>query len=236
MGFTIYPPALIYEYMPKGSLYQFLYNDKTDIDWTLIVKLAQEVAEGMRYLHSQNPPIIHGSLVSKNIFITDDYHIKIGFVGWSSINNNEEVAIGTFRNRGKSTAWMAPELIMGMNETTASDVYSYGVLLYELIYRTIPFADCTPAEITEKVLKGIRPDGDKESQVVQPLVNLVFLMRECWTVKPHIRLSFDEILEKIKQIVSDELNIETKLVYNNIINRIGMNMLHILKQHYQFLD
>lgn len=77
MGFTIYPPSLVYEFIEKGTLFKALYTDKVDFDWTLIVKIAQEIAEGMLYLHEQNPPIVHGSLASSNIFLTNDYHVKV---------------------------------------------------------------------------------------------------------------------------------------------------------------
>lgn len=112
---------------------------------------------------------------------------------------------------------MAPELIMGMQETLNSDSYSYGVLLYELVYRKVPFCHSTPNEITEMVLKGVRPDGDKESEVVEPLVPLVYIMRDCWKVKPHTRLPFDEVLDRIKQFIQDEFEIDSNQDWSEFI-------------------
>ena len=137
--------AMVMEYMPKGSLYQVLHDKNETLPWDpLRWTMALDIAKGLAYLHHRN--IIHRDLKSLNVLLDNYYHAKISDFGLSKIKlessktaRHSSLVVGTL-------CWLALELahdlIAGkrLNHTFASDVYSYGMILWEIVSRQIPYA------------------------------------------------------------------------------------------------
>lgn len=91
----------------------------------------------MHYLHSQQPPIIHGGIISTNIMMDNTGRIRITDYGFSTmrpLGEDLEGIIGT-------PVTLAPEIFRGQPFSTHSDVYSYGMLLYEMMTKSLPFTE-----------------------------------------------------------------------------------------------
>ncbi|XP_047322849.1 receptor protein-tyrosine kinase CEPR1-like [Impatiens glandulifera] len=124
---------LVYEYMPKGNLWEALHREKTNLDWTARHRIAIGIAQGLAYLHHDlSPPIIHRDIKTTNILLDGNYHPKVADFGIAKVlqakgkDSTTTVIAGTY-------GYLAPEYAYSSKATTKCDVYSYGVVLMELI-------------------------------------------------------------------------------------------------------
>lgn len=106
------------EFMNHGSLHDLLHNETMAIDGEIIMPILQDITQGIRFLHSADPEVIHGDLKSHNILVDARFHAKVADFGLSQ--KKQMGGTGT-------PLWMAPELLRrASRNTTASDVYSFG--------------------------------------------------------------------------------------------------------------
>ncbi|KAL6543210.1 Calcium/calmodulin-regulated receptor-like kinase 1 [Orobanche hederae] len=122
---------LIYVYMSRGSLASHLYNDKlAPLKWELRVQIAVDVARGLEYLHDGAvPPVVHRDIKSSNILLDHLMRARVADFGLS----REEMVNAQVCNIRGTFGYLDPEYISTRTFTKKSDVYSYGVLLFELI-------------------------------------------------------------------------------------------------------
>ncbi|KAH9626791.1 hypothetical protein KSS87_001950 [Heliosperma pusillum] len=122
---------LIYVYMSNGSLASHLYNDKMEpLKWDRRIHIALDVARGLEYLHDGAvPSVIHRDIKSSNILLDQAMKARVADFGLS----REEMADGHASHLKGTFGYLDPEYISSKTFTKKSDVYSYGVLLFELI-------------------------------------------------------------------------------------------------------
>jgi serine/threonine protein kinase/TPR repeat protein len=148
--------GLVIEYMPGGSLRSLLENKKQDISWESRWTMAIDIGNGLRYLHAND--IVHRDLKSLNVLLTADLHAKIGDFGLARLKL-ETSSTSTTTAKG-TVRWCAPESFRrGFKTTSSMDIYSYGMVLWEIASREIPFADAMN-ELT--VISWIK-DGEQET-------------------------------------------------------------------------
>jgi len=156
-----------------------------------VKRIALEVALGMHYLHSLNPPLVHRDLKSANILIDKNWHAKITDFGIS-----RQLVPTTMTHRVGTTRWTAPEVLSyGENRyTNKADVYSYGIVLYELVTKRTPFDDMAwDYKVEIATMDGIRPKVPDKARNKHP--ELADLMERCWQHDPDIRPTFAQIFE-----------------------------------------
>uniref|UniRef100_A0AAR2LR62 Protein kinase domain-containing protein n=1 Tax=Pygocentrus nattereri TaxID=42514 RepID=A0AAR2LR62_PYGNA len=128
--------GIVTEYASGGSLYEYLSSDESEeISMKQIMTWATEIAKGMHYLHAEAPvKVIHRDLKSRNVVMTADKVLKICDFGASKFHSHTThmSLVGTF-------PWMAPEVIQSLPVSETCDTYSYGVVLWEMLTREIPF-------------------------------------------------------------------------------------------------
>ncbi|KAK0594751.1 hypothetical protein LWI29_000124 [Acer saccharum] len=126
--------ALIYEYMVKGNLRQHLSGtDPNMLSWINRLQIAVDAAHGLDYLHNGcKPPIIHRDLKPSNILLTENLEAKIADFGLSRVVNEEIHSQSTTRPAG-THGYLGPEFNAGVVPNKKSDIYSFGIILFELI-------------------------------------------------------------------------------------------------------
>ncbi|GLT54506.1 hypothetical protein SLA2020_276980 [Shorea laevis] len=135
---------LVYEFMVNGGLQEHLYPASSTkvlslkLDWETRLRIALEAAKGLEYLHEHvSPPVIHRDFKSSNILLDKNFHAKVSDFGLAKLGS--EKAGGHVSTRVLGTqGYVAPEYALTGHLTTKSDVYSYGVVLLELLTGRVP--------------------------------------------------------------------------------------------------
>ncbi|XP_042502268.1 serine/threonine/tyrosine-protein kinase HT1-like isoform X2 [Macadamia integrifolia] len=146
------PPVfcIITEYSSGGSLRKYLHrHEPNSLPLDLVLKLALDIARGMHYLHSQG--ILHRDLKSENLLLGEDMCVKVADFGLSCL----ESECGSGKGFTGTYRWMAPEMIKEKHHTRKVDVYSFGIVLWELLTALTPFEGMTSEQaafaVSEKV-------------------------------------------------------------------------------------
>ncbi|KAK3015546.1 hypothetical protein RJ639_006228 [Escallonia herrerae] len=177
--------CIVTEYAKGGSVRQFLTKRRHgSVPLKTAVKQALDVARGMEYVHGLG--LIHRDLKSDNLLISSDKSIKIADFGVARIEVQTEgmtPETGTYR-------WMAPEMIQHRPYTQKVDVYSFGIVLWELITGMLPFQNMTAVQAAFAVVnKGVRPNIPNDCLPV-----LSEIMTRCWDGNPDVRPHFTEVV------------------------------------------
>ncbi|KAK9681974.1 hypothetical protein RND81_10G040500 [Saponaria officinalis] len=147
------PPVycIVTEYMPEGSLRASLHKREHEpLPLRKVIPFALEIARGMEYVHSQG--VIHRDLKPENILIDQDFHIKIADFGIAC----EEVRCDRLADDPGTYRWMAPELIRHKRYGRKVDVYSFGLILWEMVSGSIPYEDMVPLVAAYAVVSKVR--------------------------------------------------------------------------------
>eukprot|EP00727_Mastigamoeba_balamuthi_P002775 m51a1_g12495 putative serine threonine-protein kinase ctr1-like (410) ;mRNA; r:72-1747 len=156
--------VIVTEFMPHGSLLDLLSDKAMPINTSLKLRILNDVAAGMAYLHGSNPPIIHCDLKSPNILLSESMQAKVCDFGLtviaqkhsSSTTQSDDSVLG-------SLLWSAPEIINHGVFSTKSDVYAFGIMLWEMVTRELPYKDMNPVLVSSYVAeKNLRPDVGPE--------------------------------------------------------------------------
>lgn len=144
--------CLVTEYCAGGNLRDYLVTTRRS--WKLKLRFAREIAAGMQYLHSRRPPIVHRDLKADNILVSDLGEIKISDFGLAT-----RLAPLPHNAKKGSVNWMAPEVLLTENPfTLAGDVYSYGMVQYELLMDgKPPYYELTPLQTLSSITENILP-------------------------------------------------------------------------------
>eukprot|EP01117_Protostelium_nocturnum_P009737 TRINITY_DN3481_c0_g2_i2.p1 TRINITY_DN3481_c0_g2~~TRINITY_DN3481_c0_g2_i2.p1 ORF type:complete len:1509 (+),score=531.31 TRINITY_DN3481_c0_g2_i2:2688-7214(+) len=200
-GLCLDPLCIVTEFMAHGDLYGFIHDTSKELNWILRYKMASDIASGMMFLHSAKPPIVHRDLKSPNVLLASlDYKAPVvakvsdfGLSGAMSTVSSGEVA---------NPRWLAPEIMNFQEFTEAADVYSYGVILWELLTRQDYFAEIAfNSQIEESVRAGKRPLIPSDCP---PLYSSLIQM--CWAQDPKDRPTFKDIkplLSNLKKQLRD---------------------------------
>mmetsp|Transcript_49783 Transcript_49783/g.117036 ORF Transcript_49783/g.117036 Transcript_49783/m.117036 type:complete len:191 (-) Transcript_49783:93-665(-) len=127
---------IVAEYLERGDLYQLVHEHNTKLDLPKQLKITCGVARGLAYLHQCAPVIIHRDLSSKNVLITHDTNVKLCDFGLSRFRQGVSVVQ---RRRAGNMRWLAPELFRGESFDESVDIYSMGVILYEVFAKKLPW-------------------------------------------------------------------------------------------------
>ena len=204
--------SIVMELMDK-DLQRFM-SDRLRQDSTLAVPFSDfeavvlmlQIARGMRYLHDKG--VVHRDLKGRNVLVkvcsTGCVKLKVADFGLSGTressvtNSKQPLNIGT-------TRWMAPEVMMHAGEEDSEvpkypfkvDVYSFGMVCYEILSGKLPFHGISNTEVRNRVLEGDRPKFPHRCPGA-----LKALICSCWNAKPNSRPMFDKICESLEMFIS----------------------------------
>ncbi|XP_065865589.1 serine/threonine-protein kinase STY46-like isoform X2 [Euphorbia lathyris] len=195
IGACTKPPSLciVTEFMSGGSVYDYLHKQKGVFKLPSLLKVAIDISKGMNYLHQNN--IIHRDLKAANLLMDENEVVKVADFGVARVKAQTGVMTaetGTYR-------WMAPEVIEHKPYDHKADVFSFGVVLWELLTGKLPYEYLTPLQAAVGVVqKNLRPTIPKN---INP--KLGELLEKCWQQDPSQRPDFSEIISTLQQIAKE---------------------------------
>uniref|UniRef100_A0A8C7W0F4 Tyrosine-protein kinase n=1 Tax=Oncorhynchus mykiss TaxID=8022 RepID=A0A8C7W0F4_ONCMY len=202
---------LIMEYLPAGSLKDYLPWRKHQTDLRRLLHYALQICQGMDYLGSQR--FIHRDLAARNVLVENESTVKIGDFGLTK-SMKEDKSYYTVREETDSPVfWYAPECLVDCKFYSASDVWSFGVTLYELL--TYCETSSSPTTVFLEMLRPIQGQMNI-TQLVEVLMagrrlpcpphcpDAVYsLMRRCWESSPENRIQFKDLITEL-ELLQDE--------------------------------
>jgi len=154
--------------------------------WALVKRVSAGAARGMCYLHSGKPPVLHRDLKSANILLDESYTAKLADFGLSRL---KAVRSGMTGNCG-TVQWMAPEVLMNEDYAEPADVFSYGIILWEMLTKECPYEGMTPIQCALSVLnENKRPEIPGWCPQ-----RFCALIKDCVEKDPKARPTFPQIL------------------------------------------
>jgi len=180
------PLCIVAEFLEGGSLSSLIYNKPNALSADQQVDIARGCAAGLLHLSSEG--IIHRDLAARNILLTGNLTPKVSDFGMSRFGMTEENVHKTTSNFGP-LRWMSPESLLEREYSEKSDVWSYGVLLYELTTSKLPYENLDMVQVATKVSNGkLKLEPSPSSPPV-----LQKLILKCQQLSPASRPTFKEI-------------------------------------------
>jgi len=217
---------LITELMANGSMTSVLI-DRTShphLDWSIRLGFARDIAAGMRFLHNRQPPMLHRDLKSENVLLDDRWVAKVSDFGTlRSLAQGQSLFLSTTLVSGVTSnlavtatggcgtpLWTAPEVTLAKNGVSrygpSADVYSCGIVLFEIAARTRPWEEMGP-ELSLFQLRAKVAEGQRPTFVAEPAdlpEGYRALMEACWHADPATRPTFVTVARLLQAMVAGQ--------------------------------
>jgi len=203
------PIFVIMEYVAKGKLQEFLrksraehyygnlYGNSQKLTSRDLTQFCHQVAKGMEYLSSKK--VIHRDLAARNILVTDQNVCKVADFGFS----RDVMANNIYERKSEGRLpirWMGPESLYDNIYTTKTDVWSFGVLMWEIVtLGSTPYPGMSGSEVMKKVKEGYRLE--KPEHCDREIYNMMFY---CWDKDPAERPSFTQLVKDLESLLTKD--------------------------------
>uniref|UniRef100_A0A8C6PGB2 receptor protein-tyrosine kinase n=1 Tax=Nothobranchius furzeri TaxID=105023 RepID=A0A8C6PGB2_NOTFU len=199
------PVMIITEYMENGSLDTFLKKNDGQFTVIQLVGMLRGIASGMRYLSDMG--YVHRDLAARNILVNSNLVCKVSDFGLSRVLEDDAEAAYTTRGGKIPIRWTAPEAIAYRKFTSASDVWSYGIVMWEVMsYGERPYWEMSNQDVIKAVEENYRLPGPMDCPEA-----LYHLMMDCWQRERTNRPKFDEIVCLLDKLIRNPSSLK-KLV------------------------
>ncbi|XP_077462571.1 tyrosine-protein kinase JAK1 [Stigmatopora argus] len=199
---------LIMEYLPLGSLKDYLPDNKSKISLSTLLSYSTQICQGMEYLGSQN--YIHRDLAARNVLVENERTVKIADFGLTKSIKDNEMYYTVKDDCVSPIYWYAPECLTRCKFYLASDVWSFGVTMYELI--TYCDHSKTPVLLFSNIMKAqqgqmslvhliaVLQGGQRLPQPDDCPKPVYDVMRKCWEHAPGKRITFKQLIEELSNL------------------------------------
>jgi B-Raf proto-oncogene serine/threonine-protein kinase len=225
--------AIVTQWCEGSSLYKHLHVNESKFELLNVIEIARQTSQGMDYLHAKN--IIHRDLKSNNIFLHDDnFTVKIGDFGLATVKSRW-TGSGQFKQPTGSILWMAPEVIRMCDDspyTFQSDIYAFGIVLYELLSGMLPYCHISNKDQilfmvgrgylkpdlnnirsdTPKALRRLLTDCIKTTRTDRPLFRQVLVSLE------NLMRSLPKIHRSVSEPILTKNNLHSEELFNASCN------------------
>ncbi|GFV59913.1 guanylate cyclase 32E [Trichonephila clavipes] len=209
VGACVEPPNIIIitEYCSRGSLRDILENEDVKLDNMFNASIIGDIVRGMTYLH-ESPLRSHGNLKSSNCLVDSRWVVRISDFGLHELKFGADTGDNEmdFEKQCEKLLWKAPELLRDpcspANGTQKGDIFSFGIILYEIISRKGPYGptSMTPSEIIKCVIRKDHnpPFRPRAAKLCGSFDCVISCMQECWSEYPENRPDFKAISAKLR--------------------------------------
>ncbi|XP_069085023.1 hepatocyte growth factor receptor [Pleurodeles waltl] len=206
-------PLVVLPYMKHGDLRNFIRNETHNPTVKDLIGFGLQVAKGMEYLASKK--FVHRDLAARNCMLDETFTVKVADFGLArDVYDKEYYSVHNKTGAKLPVKWMALESLQTQKFTTKSDVWSFGVLLWELMTRGAPpYSDVNSFDITIYLLQGRR--------LLQPEYcpdPLFDVMLKCWHPRSEMRPTFSELVSRISGIFSTFIGEHYVHVHSTYVN------------------
>ncbi|XP_041120607.1 ephrin type-A receptor 3-like [Polyodon spathula] len=189
------PVMIITEFMENGSLDSFLKKHDGQFTMIQLVGMLRGIASGMKYLSDMN--YVHRDLAARNILVNSNLVCKVSDFGLSRVLEDDPEAAYTTRGGKIPIRWTSPEAIAYRKFTSASDVWSYGIVMWEVIsYGERPYWEMSNQDVIKAIDEGYRLPAPMDCPVV-----LHQLMLDCWEKGRSDRPKFGQIVNTLDKLI-----------------------------------
>ncbi|XP_076012565.1 receptor tyrosine-protein kinase erbB-3a [Genypterus blacodes] len=187
---------LVTQVSSQGSLLEHVRNCRNKLSPQRLLNWCVQIAKGMYYLEEHR--MVHRNLAARNVLLKNNYIAQISDYGIADLLYPDDKKY--FYNEGKTPIkWMALESILFRRYTHQSDVWSYGVTIWEMMsYGTEPYASMRPQEVPDVLEKGER--------LIQPqicTIDVYMVMVKCWMIDENVRPTFKELANEFTRMARD---------------------------------
>ncbi|XP_059210180.1 receptor-interacting serine/threonine-protein kinase 3 [Centropristis striata] len=184
--------GLVMEFMERGSLASLQETLHGAPPWPLVFRLAHQVALGINFLHTLSPALLHLDLKPSNVLLDLDLNAKLTDFGLARVYNSVTRPSKKDSEEGGTISYMPPEAFTlgSYSPTRASDIYSYGILLWSMVTGKQPYANARPTLVQLRIPEGDRPPLEEiraQAAGLAGLTTLMELMVKCWDKTPDQR-------------------------------------------------
>lgn len=196
------PVMIVTEYMENGSLDTFLKKNDGQFTVIQLVGMLRGIASGMRYLSDMG--YVHRDLAARNILVNSNLVSKVSDFGLSRILEDDPEAAYTTKGGKIPIRWTAPEAIAYRKFTSASDVWGYGIVMWEVMsYGERPYWEMTNQDVIKAVDEGYRLPTPMDCPAT-----LYQLMLDCWQKERNSRPRFEEIVSILDKMIRNPCSLK----------------------------
>ncbi|XP_033503811.1 ephrin type-A receptor 7 isoform X6 [Epinephelus lanceolatus] len=197
------PVMIVIEYMENGSLDGFLRKHDGQFTVIQLVGMLRGIAAGMRYLSDMG--YVHRDLAARNILVNSNLVCKVSDFGLSRVIDDDPEAVYTTTGGKIPVRWTAPEAIQYRKFTSASDVWSYGIVMWEVMsYGERPYWDMSNQDVIKAIEEGYRLPAPMDCPP-----GLHQLMLDCWQKDRAERPKFDQIVGILDKMIRNPNTLKT---------------------------
>eukprot|EP00727_Mastigamoeba_balamuthi_P006911 m51a1_g2840 putative pas domain-containing protein tyrosine kinase (1266) ;mRNA; r:274216-278061 len=197
---------VVSEYMSGGSLKEYLARNRGQLGVFSLIAMAFDVVKGIAYLHASKPPIVHGSISTRSLLVDDKLTTKVSDFWYTGPARKASSSHSYPHMANRNDEWLAPEIAAGSVMTTATDVWAFGVVLWELFQSSSPDAlpappalpvpsagegSATKSSSSSVQLEGLAQHPEPDASTPKEAVGL---LSRCWEPQPGQRPSIFQVL------------------------------------------
>eukprot|EP01112_Ceratiomyxa_fruticulosa_P004432 TRINITY_DN1498_c0_g2_i3.p1 TRINITY_DN1498_c0_g2~~TRINITY_DN1498_c0_g2_i3.p1 ORF type:complete len:244 (-),score=44.86 TRINITY_DN1498_c0_g2_i3:661-1392(-) len=192
------PIHLVLKYIEQGNLQKLLDTNKGQLSWEFKANLLLQIASGMSHIHSCG--VIHGDLKPQNVLIGENNKAYISDFGYSKTNLSSYIT----SIKGFAPCYSAVEVFKEEKMSKASDFYSFGVIMWQVVTERKPFSEFmnNKMELIAMLEKGVQPSFNFFPDDTPTL--FYQLTSKCWSRKPEERPPFDHIITELQLLLKKE--------------------------------